>query len=115
LLIGIALGAAIHGWVPQSFFTRVAGPDNPLAVPIAVVVGLPFYSNAAGTLPLIEALHAKGMAMGTSLALMMSIVALSLPEMILLRRVLKPKLLAIYVAIVASGIVAMGFMFNAVL
>jgi uncharacterized membrane protein YraQ (UPF0718 family) len=115
LLVGIALGAAIHGWVPQSFFTRVAGPGNPLAVPIAVVIGLPFYSNAAGTLPLIEALHAKGMAMGTSLALMMSIVALSLPEMILLRRVLKPKLLAIYVGIVASGIVAMGFMFNAVL
>jgi uncharacterized membrane protein YraQ (UPF0718 family) len=115
LLVGIALGAAIHGWVPTNFFTHVAGPGNPLAVPVAVILGLPFYSNAAGTLPLIEAVHAKGMAMGTSLALMMSIVALSLPEMILLRRVLKPKLLAIYVAIVASGIVAIGFIFNAVL
>ncbi len=115
LLVGIALGAAIHGWVPTDFFTRVAGPANPLAVPVAVVLGVPFYSNAAGTLPLIEALHAKGMAMGTALALMMSIVALSLPEMILLRRVLRPKLLAIYIAIVASGIVAIGFLFNAVL
>ena len=115
LLVGIALGAAIHGWVPTDFFTHVAGPDNPLAVPIAVILGLPFYSNAAGTLPLIAALHAKGMAMGTALALMMSIVALSLPEMILLRRVLKPKLLAIYLAIVASGIVVIGFLFNAVI
>lgn len=115
LLVGIALGAVIHGWVPTNFFTHVAGPDNPLAVPIAVILGLPFYSNAAGALPLIAALHAKGMAMGTALALMMSIVALSLPEMILLRRVLKPKLLAIYVAIVAGGIVAIGFLFNAVI
>jgi len=115
LLVGIALGAAIHGWLPTDFFTRVAGPGNPLAVPVAVILGLPFYSNAAGTLPLIEALHAKGMAMGTSLALMMSIVALSLPEMILLRRVLKPRLLAIYAGIVATGIVAIGFLFNAVL
>lgn len=115
LLIGIALGAAIHGWVPTNFFNQIAGPDNPLAVPVAVIAGLPFYSNAAGTLPLIAALHAKGMAMGTALALMMSIVALSLPEMILLRRVLKPRLLAIYVAIVAVGIVAIGFLFNAVL
>jgi uncharacterized membrane protein YraQ (UPF0718 family) len=115
LLVGIALGAAIHGYVPTNFFTHVAGPGNPLAVPIAVILGLPFYSNAAGTLPLIAALHAKGMAMGTALALMMSIVALSLPEMILLRRVLKPKLLAIYVAIVASGIVLIGFLFNAVI
>jgi uncharacterized membrane protein YraQ (UPF0718 family) len=115
LLVGIALGAAIHGYVPTDFFTHVAGPHNPLAVPIAVILGLPFYSNAAGTLPLIEAVHAKGMAMGTSLALMMSIVALSLPEMILLRRVLKPRLLAIYVGIVAAGIVAIGFLFNAVI
>jgi uncharacterized membrane protein YraQ (UPF0718 family) len=115
LLVGIALGAVIHGWVPTDFLAHAAGPGNPLAVPVAVILGLPFYSNAAGTLPLIEALHAKGMAMGTSLALMMSIVALSLPEMILLRRVLKPPLLAIYVAIVATGIIALGFLFNAVL
>ena len=115
LLAGIALGAAIHGWVPADFFARVAGRGNPLAVPASVLLGVPLYSNAAGVLPLIEALHAKGMAMGTLLAFMMSVVALSLPEMILLRRVLRPKLLAIYVAVVATGIVAIGFLFNAVL
>ena len=115
LLAGIALGAAIHGWVPADFFARVAGPGNPLAVPASVLLGVPLYSNAAGVLPLIEALHAKGMAMGTLLAFMMSVVALSLPEMILLRRVLRPKLLAIYVGVVASGIMAIGFLFNAVL
>ncbi len=115
LLAGIALGAAIHGWVPADFFARVAGSGNPLAVPVSVVLGVPLYSNAAGVLPLVEALHAKGMAMGTLLAFMMSVVALSLPEMILLRRVLRPKLLAIYVAVVASGIVAIGFLFNAIL
>ncbi len=115
LLIGIALGAAIHGWVPADFFARVAGSGNPLAVPASVLLGVPLYSNAAGVLPLVEALHAKGMAMGTLLAFMMSVVALSLPEMILLRRVMRPKLLAIYVAVVASGIMATGFLFNAVL
>ncbi len=115
LLAGIALGAAIHGWVPTDFFARYAGPDNPLAVPFAVVLGVPLYSNAAGVLPLIEALHAKGLAMGTLLAFMMSVVALSLPEMVLLRRVLRPQLLAVYIAVVATGIVATGFLFNAVL
>ena len=115
LLIGIALGAAIHGWVPADFFATVAGSGNPLAVPAAVVLGVPLYSNAAGVLPLVEALHDKGMAMGTLLAFMMAVVALSLPEMILLRRVLRPRLLAIYLAVIASGIVAIGFLFNAVL
>jgi uncharacterized membrane protein YraQ (UPF0718 family) len=115
LLAGIALGAAIHGWVPTDFFARYAGPHNPLAVPFAVVLGVPLYSNAAGVLPLIEALHAKGLAMGTLLAFMMAVVALSLPEMILLRRVLRPQLLGIYIAVVAAGIVATGYLFNAVL
>jgi uncharacterized membrane protein YraQ (UPF0718 family) len=115
LLAGIALGAVIHGWVPTDFFARYAGPHNPLAVPFAVVLGVPLYSNAAGVLPLVEALHAKGLAMGTLLAFMMSVVALSLPEMILLRRVLRPRLLGLYIAVVATGIVATGFLFNAVL
>lgn len=115
LLVGIAIGAAIHGWVPADFFARIAGSGNPLAVPAAVLLGVPLYSNAAGVLPLVEALHAKGMAMGTLLAFMMAVVALSLPEMILLRRVLRARLLAIYIAVVASGIVAIGFLFNAVL
>ncbi|HKI58937.1 MAG TPA: permease [Trueperaceae bacterium] len=115
LLVGIGLGAAIHGWVPQSFFLRYAGPGQPLAVPVAVLLGIPLYSNAAGILPLVEALHAKGLAMGTTLAFMMAVVALSLPEMIILRRVLKPRLIAVYIAVVGTGIVATGFLFNAVL
>ena len=115
LLVGIALGAAIHGWVPTNFFARIAGSGNPLAVPISVILGVPLYSNAAGVLPLVEALHAKGVAMGTVLAFMMAVVALSLPEMILLRRVLRPQLLGIYIAVVATGIIATGYLFNAII
>jgi hypothetical protein len=113
LLVGIALGAVIHGWAPEDWFAAHAG--GPLGVPIAVGLGVPLYSNAAGVLPLVEALHDKGMPMGTVLAFMMSVVALSLPEMILLRRVLKPKLIATYVAVVATGIMITGYLFNAVL
>lgn len=113
LLVGIGVGAAIHGWAPEDFFTEHA--TGLLGVPIAVVVGVPLYSNAAGVLPLVEALHDKGLPMGTVLAFMMSVVALSLPELILLRRVLKPTLIAIYVGIVASGIVTTGILFNLVL
>ncbi|NIA24363.1 MAG: permease [Gammaproteobacteria bacterium] len=112
LLVGIGVGAVIHGWAPQDIFARWAGPDNPLAVPIAVLIGIPLYSNMAGVLPLVEALADKGLAMGTMLALMMSVVALSLPEMILLRKVLKPKLLAAFVTVVGTGILAVGYLFN---
>ncbi len=112
LLVGIGIGAVIHGWTPDDFFARYAGTDDPFAVPIAVLLGIPLYSNAAGTIPLVEALHAKGVALGTSLAFMMSVVALSLPEMVLLRRVLRPRLLATFVAVVASGILATGLLFN---
>jgi uncharacterized membrane protein YraQ (UPF0718 family) len=115
LLVGIALGAAIHGWAPEDFFTRYAGASNPFAVLIAVVIGIPLYSNAAGILPLVEALHDKGLPMGTLLAFMMAVVALSLPEMILLRRVLKPKLIATFIAVTGGGIVAVGYLFNALL
>jgi uncharacterized membrane protein YraQ (UPF0718 family) len=115
LLAGIGIGALIHGWAPEDFFARYAGPDNPLALPVAVLIGIPLYSNAAGTIPLVEALNAKGVALGTSLAFMMSVVALSLPEMVLLRRVLKPRLLAIFVGVVAVGILAVGLLFNLVL
>jgi hypothetical protein len=114
-LVGaIAVGAAIHGWVPEDFFVRYAGPGNPFAVPIAVLLGIPLYSNAAGVIPLIEALYAKGLALGTVLAFTMAVVALSLPEMILLRRVLRPRLLAIFVGVVGVGIVAVGYLFNAI-
>lgn len=115
LLIGIGVGAFIHGWVPANFFERYAGPHNPFAVIVAVLVGVPLYANAAGLLPLIGALHEKGLAMGTLLAFMMATIALSVPELILLRRVMKPRLLAIYVAVVTVGIIFTGYLFNAVL
>jgi uncharacterized membrane protein YraQ (UPF0718 family) len=115
LLVGIGLGAVIHGWAPETFFARYAGAGNPFAVLIAVGVGIPLYSNAAGVMPLVQALYEKGLPMGTLLAFMMSVVALSLPELILLRRVLKPPLLAAFVAVVAVGITAVGYLFNAVL
>jgi len=115
LLVGIALGAAIHGWAPEDFFTRYAGAGNPFAVLIAVLVGIPLYSNAAGIMPLVQALHDKGLPMGTLLAFMMAVVALSLPELILLRRVLKPPLIVTFVAVTGAGIVAVGYLFNAVI
>lgn len=115
LLVGIGLGAVIHGWVPTDFFTTYANSDNPLGVVVAVIIGVPLYSNAAGIMPLVEVLYSKGLPMGTVLAFMMSVVALSLPELILLRRVLKPQLLATFVAVVATGIIAVGYLFNLIL
>lgn len=115
LLVGIALGALIHGWAPASFFVKYAGAGNPFAVLLAVLVGIPLYSNAAGVIPIVQVLHDKGLPMGTLLAFMMSVVALSLPEMILLRRVLKPKLLATFVGVVGIGIIFVGYLFNAIL
>jgi uncharacterized membrane protein YraQ (UPF0718 family) len=115
VLIGIAVGAGIHGWVPMRFVVRIAGPGNPFAVPIAVILGVPMYSNAAGAIPIVQALTAKGLPLGTALALMMSIVALSLPEIIILRRVVKWRLLGVFVAVVAAAIIVIGYLFNAVL
>jgi uncharacterized membrane protein YraQ (UPF0718 family) len=112
---GIALGALMHGWVPTGALARVAGHGNPFAVLIAVAIGIPLYSNAAGVIPLVSELTRAGVTMGTALAFMMSVTALSLPEMILLRRVLKPKLLAVFIAIVGLGIVFIGYLFNAIL
>ena len=115
LLIGIAVGAAIHGWAPEDLFARWAGDGNLLAVPLAVLMGIPLYSNAAGVIPIVEVLADKGVALGTVLAFMMAVVALSLPEMILLRRVLQPKLLGLFVAVVGTGILMVGYLFNAVI
>jgi len=115
LLVGIGLGAVIHGWVPTDFFTTYAGPGNAAGVVVAVGIGVPLYSNAAGIMPLVQALYEKGLPMGTLLAFMMSVVALSLPELILLRRVLQPQLLGAFVGVVAAGIVAVGYLFNALL
>ncbi len=115
LLVGIGLGAVIHGWVPTEFFTAYAGPGSTFGVVIAVAVGIPLYSNAAGVMPMVQALYEKGVPMGTLLAFMMAVVALSLPEMILLRRVLKPQLLAVFIGVVGTGIVLVGYLFNVLL
>lgn len=115
LLVGIGLGAIIHGWVPADFFATYAGADNSFGVLLAVLMGIPLYSNAAGIMPMVQALYEKGLPMGTLLAFMMAVVALSLPEMILLRRVLKPPLLAVFIIVVGAGIVAIGYLFNAFL
>lgn len=115
LLVGIGVGAVIHGWVPEDFFTRYAGAGATFGVLVAVLIGIPLYSNVAGVLPLVGALYDKGLPMGTLLAFMMAVVALSLPEMILLRRVLKPRLIGVYLAVVGSSIIAVGYLFNALL
>jgi uncharacterized membrane protein YraQ (UPF0718 family) len=115
VIIGIGVGAVIHGFVPTDLVVAVGGRDNPLAVPALVALGVPLYSNAAGTLPIVEALLGKGLPAGSALAFMMAITALSIPELVILRRVMKPRLIAIYVAVVATGIVLVGYVFNAVL
>ena len=115
ILGGIALGALIHGYVPEEFLASFMGKEAWWSVPLAVVIGVPMYTNAAGVIPIVQALLAKGAALGTVLAFMMSVIALSLPEMIILRKVLKVRLIATFVAVVASGILLVGFVFNAVL
>ena len=115
ILVGIAIGAGIHGYVPEDFMASFMGRDAWWAVPLAVLIGVPMYSNAAGVIPVVQALLAKGAALGTVLAFMMSVIALSLPEMVILRKVLKMRLIATFIAVVASGILLVGFVFNAVL
>lgn len=115
ILAGIAIGAGIHGYVPEEFMASFMGKDAWWAVPASVLIGVPMYTNAASIIPIVEALLAKGAALGTVLAFMMSVIALSLPEMIILRKVLKPRLIATFIAVVASGIILVGYVFNAVL
>ena len=116
ILLGIAVGAAIHGYVPQDLLASIMGREAPWwSLPAAVVLGVPMYSNAAGIIPVVEALLGKGAALGTVLAFMMSVIALSLPEMIILRKVLKLPLIAAFAGIVAAGILGVGIVFNAVL
>jgi uncharacterized membrane protein YraQ (UPF0718 family) len=114
VLVGIALGAAIHGWVPADFFVATGIADSAWSVPVATLAGVPLYANVAGVVPLIEAVYSKGLGLGTAMAFMMSIVALSLPAMILLKRVMKLPLLAIFVSVVTAGIIAIGFLFDLV-
>jgi len=115
VILGVGAGAAIHGYVPVEFVVRHAGPDNPLAVPLAVLLGIPMYSNAAGMIPIVQALMGKGLPLGTVLAFMMAVTALSFPELIILRKVLKVKLLMIFVAIMAVAITMVGYLFNALI
>ncbi|SDC00324.1 MULTISPECIES: permease [unclassified Candidatus Frackibacter] len=115
VMIGIAIGGLIHGYVPTGALANYAGPDNPFAVIVAVIFGVPLYSNAVGTIPIVEALMNKGVATGTALSFMMATVALSLPEMVILRKVLKPKLIKIFVAIVGVSIIGVGYLFNIVI
>jgi uncharacterized membrane protein YraQ (UPF0718 family) len=115
VVIAIGIGAFIHGYVPTDFLAQYAGKDNPLGVLAAVLIGVPLYSNAAGVLPLVAVLMEKGVPLGTALSFMMAVTALSLPEMIILRKVLKPKLLAIFIGILAVAIVAVGYLFNAII
>ncbi len=115
VVIGIAIGALIHGYVPEAIMLKIMGGEAWWSVPAAVVVGIPMYTNAAGVMPIVEALLGKGAALGTTLAFMMSVIALSLPEMIILKQVLTLRLIAIFVAVVATGILATGYLFNALL
>lgn len=112
VVIGIAIGGVMHGWIPAGALGKYAGKDNPFAVFVAVAIGIPLYSNAAGVIPLVSELTRAGVSIGTSLAFMMAVTGLSLPEGILLRRVLKPKLLAVFYVVVGLGIIFTGYMFN---
>ncbi len=115
VLAGIALGAGIHGFVPEDFMASIMGRDAWWAVPAAVVMGVPMYTNAAGIIPIVEALIGKGAALGTTLAFMMSVIALSAPEMLILRKVLMPRLIVTFAGVVAIGILMVGYLFNLVL
>ncbi|OYY19471.1 MAG: hypothetical protein B7Y05_00460 [Polynucleobacter sp. 24-46-87] len=115
IIVGIGVGAGIHGYVPEDFMASLMGKEAWWSVPVAILIGVPMYTNAAGIIPIVEALLAKGAALGTVLAFMMSVIALSLPEMIILRKVLKIRLIIIFASIVATGILIVGYIFNAVL
>ena len=115
VIIGIGLGAWIHGYVPADFLAKVAGRGNWFAVPLATLIGIPLYSNAAGVIPLVSALTEKGVAMGTALSFMMAVTALSLPEFIILRKAMKLKLLVIFASVVGIGIIFTGYLFNLIL
>lgn len=115
IALGIAIGAFIHGYAPEELLSRIAAKTNPFAVPVAVLIGIPLYSNAAGTIPIVTALVGKGVPMGTALAFMMSVTALSLPEMVILRKVLKKPLLAVFFGTVGLAIIFTGYLFNLVI
>ena len=113
-MIGVSIGAYIHNWIPEDFIVRVLGTGNPLGVMIATVAGVPVYADIFGTIPIAEALLTKGARLGVVLSFMMGVTTLSLPSMIMLRKVVKPRLLAVFIAICTIGIIAVGYFFNAI-
>jgi len=115
VILGIAVGAGIHGFVPEGVMAAIMGKGSWWSVPLSVTIGVPMYSNAAGIIPVVEALLGKGAALGSVLAFMMSVIALSLPEIVILRKVLKPRLIAVFVGVVACGILMVGYLFNTIL
>ncbi|CCO23469.1 permease [Maridesulfovibrio hydrothermalis] len=115
VVLGIAAGAAIHGYVPEDMMASIMGKGVWWAVPVSVLLGIPMYTNAAGVIPIVDALLGKGAALGTVLAFMMSVIALSFPEMVILRKVLKPRLIAVFVGVVACGILMVGYLFNMII
>ncbi len=115
MVFGIAAGAAIHGYVPEGMMASIMGKGAWWAVPVSVLMGIPMYTNAAGVIPIVDALLGKGAALGTVLAFMMSVIALSLPEMVILRKVLKPRLIAVFVGVVGCGILVVGYLFNMII
>jgi hypothetical protein len=115
VVIGIAVGAGIHGYVPTDALAEVMGKSAWWSVPVAVLIGVPLYSNAAGVIPIVSALIEKGASLGTALAFMMAVIGLSLPETIILRRVLKPQLIAVFIGVVALAIILTGYLFNTIL
>jgi len=115
IVVGIAVGAGAHGYVPEDFLGSLLGKENWYGVPVAILIGVPMYSNAAGIIPIVSVLIEKGVSLGTALAFMMSVIALSLPEIIILKKVLKWQLIAIFVGIVTFGIICVGFLFNYVM
>ena len=115
VIAGIAVGAGIHGYVPENFMASIMGKGAWWSVPLAVLIGVPMYSNAAGVIPIVQALLGKGAALGTVLAFMMSVIGLSLPETIILRKVLRPQLIAVFVGVVAVGILLVGYLFNVIM
>ena len=114
ILVGVGVGAIIHNWIPQSLVEKVIGDNNPFAVILATVVGVPMYGDIFGTIPVAEALFGKGVPVGTVLSLMMAVTALSLPSIIMLSKVVKSMLLGLFIGIVTGGIIVMGYLFNAV-
>lgn len=112
ILIGVGIGAVIHNWIPESWVVAVLGSHNPFGVILATIIGIPMYADIFGTIPIAEALLGKGAQLGTVLAFMMGVTTLSLPSMIMLRKAVKPKLLGVFIAICAAGIIVVGYLFN---